>query len=258
MDVCRFRPGSSRLLVSIPHAGTFVPRALSDRMTAAALALPDTDWHVEELYDFAAGLGASVLVATHSRYVVDVNRPPDDSSLYPGLATTGICPTLTFDGMAIWKPGEEPGAAEIAVRIAQYWQPYHDRLAQEIDAIRARHGSVVLWDAHSIRSRVPRLFAGELPVLNFGTNDGKSCDEDLAGRLIGHALGHARYTAVLDGRFKGGHITRAYGDPARDVHAVQLELAQRSYMDEKSRAFLPHAAADIRVVLKSLLAIATG
>lgn len=258
MDLYRFQPGTTRLLVSIPHAGTFLPPSLAARMTTPARALPDTDWHVDRLYDFLGDLGASALVATHSRYVVDLNRPADDTSLYPGLTETGVCPAQTFDGEDIWQPGEAPDVAETAGRIAQYWQPYHDRLRLEIDTLRARHGSVVVWDAHSIRSRVPRLFAGELPVLNFGTNDGLSCDADLSGRLLGRALGASRYPAVLDGRFKGGHITRAYGDPARNVHAVQLELAQRSYMDEESCEFLPEAAAEIRAVLRDLVAIAAG
>ncbi len=162
--------GSSRLLVSIPHAGTHVPEQLAARMTDAARALPDTDWHVPRLYAFAASLDATVLTATHSRYVIDVNRPPDDAPLYPGLAGSGLCPVETFAGEPVWRAGEAPDPAEVAVRIDRYWRPYHERLAATLAELRARHGSAVLWDAHSIASRVPRLFAGELPVINLSSN----------------------------------------------------------------------------------------
>ena len=256
MDLYRLITGTSRLLVSIPHAGTYVPPALATRMTQPALALPDTDWHVDRLYDFLMDMGATVLIATHSRYVVDLNRPADDSALYPGLRGTGLCPVETFDGQPIWLPRHVPVAAEIADRIVRYWQPYHACLRAEIEKLRLRHGSVVLWDAHSIRSRLPRLFAGDLPVLNLGTNDGRSCDPDLAARLLGYALSVPDCTAVLDGRFKGGYITRAYGDPASGINAVQLELAQRSYMDETSLEYLPEAAGQLRGSLRALLTIA--
>ncbi len=258
METYRLIPGSNRLLVSIPHAGTFVPPEIAARMTGAARALPDTDWHVDRLYDFLGKMGATVLVATHSRYVVDLNRPPDDASLYPGLAGSGICPAETFDGQSIWQARQAPAPSEVADRIATYWQPYHDRLRAELDQLLSRHGSAVLWDAHSIRSQVPRLFAGDLPVFNLGTNDGRSCDGELAARLLGYALGIPGSTAVLDGRFKGGHITRHYGDPAAGISAVQLELAQRCYMDESSCEYLPAAARRVRASLRALLEIAVG
>lgn len=256
MDLYRLTPGTSRLLVSIPHAGTYVPPAIAGRMTQAARTLPDTDWHVDRLYDFLVDIGATVLVATHSRYVVDLNRPADGSALYPGLGGTGLCPVETFAGDPVWLPQSAPAAVEIADRVARYWQPYHACLRAELEKLRLRHGAVVLWDAHSIRSQVPRLFAGDLPALNLGTNDGRSCDPELAARLLGCALGVPHCTAVLDGRFKGGYITRAYGDPASGINAVQLELAQRCYMDESSLEYLPDAARQIRGSLRALLEIA--
>lgn len=258
MDTFSLVPGKTRLLVSIPHAGTHVPPELARRMTAAGRALPDTDWHVDRLYSFATDLGATVLTATHSRYVVDLNRPPDDTPLYPGLAGSGLCPGQTFGGKPIWRPRQAPDAAEVAERTTRYWQPYHDCLRGELDRLSARHGSVVLWDAHSIRSRVPGLFAGDLPVLNLGTWDGRSCDEGLAARLFGHAIGIPGCTAVMDARFKGGYITRTYGDPFRGVDAVQLELAQRSYMDESSGQYLPEPARRLRRHIRALLEIALG
>ncbi len=258
MDTYRLIPGSTRLLVSIPHSGTFVPPEIAVRMTGGARTLPDTDWHVDRLYDFLGDMGASVLIATHSRYVVDLNRPADDSPLYPGQTETGVCPVETFRGEPIWRPQQAPTLDEVPERIRRYWQPYHDRLRTELDRLRALHGSVVLWDAHSIRSRVPRLFAGDLPVLNIGTNDGRSCDADLAARLLAYAVGIPKCTAVLNGRFKGGYITRAYGNPASGINAVQLEFAQRSYMDEKSCEYLPDRARQIRASLQGLLEIAAG
>ena len=258
MDLFQLIPGSTRLLVSIPHAGTYLPPDIGARLTACAQSLPDTDWHVDRLYDFLDDIGATALIATHSRYVVDLNRPADNSPLYPGQAETGVCPVTTFDGQPIWDSRHVPDALAIADRVGRYWQPYHDRLRAELDSVRARHGSAMLWDAHSIRSRVPRLFAGELPAINLGTNDGRACDPNLARRLLGHVLGIPRCPAVLDGRFKGGHITRAYGDPAKGINAVQLELAQRCYMDETSREFLPKKAEQIRPVLRQLLNMAAA
>ena len=256
MDTFRLVPGTTRLLVSIPHAGTFVPPAIAGRLTAAARDLPDTDWHVDRLYDFLPEIGATVLTATHSRYVVDLNRPPDDAPLYPGQAGSGLCPVETFDGQPIWRADEEPDTAEIAERVATYWQPYHDCLRTELARLCSRHGSVLLWDAHSIRSRVPRLFAGDLAVLNFGTNDGRSCEPGLTNRLFTLAAGIPDFTAVLDARFKGGYITRHYGHPPAGVNAVQLELAQRSYMDEASGRYLPATARLLQNTLRSLLEMA--
>ncbi len=256
MDLYRLIPGTTRLLVSIPHSGTFLPPDIDSQMTDRARSLPDTDWHVDRLYDFLEDLGATVLVATHSRYVVDLNRPPGDAPLYPGMTGSSVVPIGTFDGHPIWRSGSVPDAAGVRARIARYWEPYHERLRAELNALRSRHGSAVLWDAHSIKSQVPSLFAGDLPVLNFGTNDGRSCGDSLAARLLSYAQGIPQFTAVRDGRFKGGYITRAYGDPACGINAVQLELAQRSYMDETTGAYLPEESRQIGAVLRALVAIA--
>lgn len=232
MQNYRFRPGSTPLLVSIPHRGTGLPEEYARRMTPTARALPDTDWHLDRLYDFLDDIGASVLEATHSRYVADLNRPPDDESLYPGRSTTGLVPLDTFDGEPLYVDGGQPDAQEIAQRVERYWKPYHERLAATLAGLRERHGIALLWDAHSIRSRVPRLFDGELPHFNIGTADGASCDPALAARIVDIARRADGYVSVLDGRFKGGYITRRYGRPRDGVHAVQLELALRAYMDE--------------------------
>lgn len=250
-----FHAGTAPLLVSMPHAGTHVPPALAGRFTDEARQVPDTDWHLARLYNFAVDLGASVLVATHSRYVIDLNRPPDGSSLYPGQSVTGLCPLDNFDATPIYRdPVDQPGVAEIDARRAAIWQPYHDRLGHELARLRALHGTVVLWDAHSIRSVLPRFFEGRLPDLNLGTADGASCDPALAAALLARAQQASEYTAVLNGRFKGGHITRQHGRPQDGVHAVQLEMTQCSYMQEVLPFdYLPDRAEAVRPVLRGLL-----
>lgn len=228
----RFRQGTRPLLISMPHVGTHVPPLLAARFTDEARRVPDTDWHLERLYDFADELGASVLVATHSRYVIDLNRPPDNANLYPGRDTTSLCPIDTFDKTPVYAASDVPDEPEIAARVTAIWRPYHQKLQEELARLRSAHGSVALWDAHSIRSVLPRFFEGRLPDLNLGTADGASCDPALAADLREIATTAAGYTGVLDGRFKGGYITRTYGDPASGVHAVQLEMTQASYMQE--------------------------
>jgi N-formylglutamate deformylase len=228
MQPFTFRPGKSPLLVSMPHTGTHVPDWLAKRLTPAARAVPDTDWHLERLYGFVQDLGAGTLIATHSRYVVDLNRPPDNASLYPGQDTTGLVPVDTFHKEALYD-GPLPNDVEIADRVEKYWKPYHAKLREELDRLRATHGYALLWDAHSIFSVAPRFFPGRLTDFNLGTADGKSCAPGVGEALLRQVEG---YTRVLNGRFKGGYITRTYGDPAGRIHAVQLELSEATYMDE--------------------------
>ena len=251
IDVYSFHEGSAPLLISVPHDGSHLPPSISERMTPAGLSLPDTDWHVAELYDFARELGASLLVANYSRYVVDLNRPSTDESLYEGQVATGLCPVQTFAGEDIYS-GDSPSAAEVAERVATYWQPYHDRISATLAALRANHGYALLWEAHSIASRVPRLFDGELPELNIGTNGGLSCGTALQAAVV-EAAKAGPFEHVLNGRFQGGFITRHYGDPANHVHAVQLEIAQRVYMNEVTRVFDPAKATRLRGTLRHML-----
>jgi N-formylglutamate amidohydrolase len=225
--------GDSPLIIDVPHAGTHVPAELAADLTPAAHALPDTDWHVEKLYGFARGAGATLVVATHSRYVVDLNRNPTGASLYPGADVTELCPTRTFANESVWTEATAPDEAQIAARRMRYFDPYHAALAAEIERLRARHGHAVLLDGHSIRSEVPRFFAGRLPDLNLGTANGASCAPGVqaaSSQILDAAPG---FTHVVNGRFKGGHVTRHYGRPAEQVHALQLEIAQSCYMDER-------------------------
>ncbi len=257
MNLFTHQAGRAKLLVSIPHAGTILPQDIAARLTPIGRAVPDTDWHVDRLYAFLADQDVTVLTATHSRYVVDLNRGPDGRALYPGQAETGICPTETFAGEPLY--GEAPpDAAEIEARVAAYWRPYHDALAGEIARLRDRHGAVHVLDAHSIHGRIPRLFDGALPDLNVGTNDGASSGDALSARVVAAVAGQG-FDHVLNGRFKGGYITRHYGAPHQGVHVVQLEMAWRAYLDEaEPRHFDATRAAPLTGVLRRVVAAMAG
>ncbi len=254
MEMYRYTPGTVPLIISIPHTGTHVPPPILERFTEKAKPLPDTDWHVEKLYGFVRDLGVHIVAATHSRYVVDLNRGTDNTSLYPGQFTTGLCPTTLFDGSSLYLPDKEPSAEEISERTKTYWQPYHSKLSELITTLKEKHGRVILFDAHSIRSQVSTLFDGTLPDLNFGTADGVTMNDALVGKLTAEAAcsGH---THVLNGRFKGGYITRHYGAPANGVESIQLELAQKNYMDEDSFAYDEAKAATLQKTLRALMQI---
>jgi N-formylglutamate amidohydrolase len=232
MNLCAIERGDSPLVIDVPHAGTYLPSAIGARLTPAARAVPDTDWHVEKLFAFARGVGATLVVATHSRYVVDLNRDPSGAALYPGADNTELCPTRTFADEPIYVPGGAPDAAEVAARRSEYFDPYHQLLAAEIERLRMRHGYAILLDGHSIRSRVARFFAGRLPDLNLGTADGASCAPYVQQAAALVLAGATEFSCVVNGRFKGGYVTRHYGSPAQGVHALQLEIAQSCYMDE--------------------------
>ena len=233
MNLYEFHRGSTPLLISIPHSGTELPEALAHRLTVVGRGVPDTDWHVHLLYDFARELGASIIKANYSRYVVDLNRSSDSAPLYVDTPTSPVCPTQTFGGSFIYMAGQEPDDREIRERIEKYWQPYHDRIAAELARLRAEHGRALVWDAHSIASEIPSLFAGVLPEFNLGTRDGASCPRAVGDALLDIVLRDGEFGAVLDGRWKGGYITDHYGKPADGVYAVQLELARRAYMNEE-------------------------
>ena len=247
-----FRQGDSPLLISVPHDGRALPPDIGQSMSKAGRSIPDTDWHVRRLYDLAQAAGSSILSANYSRYVVDLNRSSADEKLYADQPSTGLCPTQTFAGEDIYLPGILVDAAEKRRRIQRYWQPYHDRMKACLAELRERHGYALLWDAHSIRGVVPTLFDGELPDLNIGTNDGSSCVPEVEDALM-RVVGRCRYSGVVNGRFKGGFITRHYGAPANGVIAVQLELAQRCYMDEDTSRYAATAARDLASVIGEML-----
>jgi N-formylglutamate deformylase len=251
-----YRRGNGPLIVSFPHVGTFIPHSVGKTLNECAARRPDTDWHLPHLYDFVRELDATTIVATHSRYFVDVNRPPDGANLYPGQDTPRLCPVDTFRSEPLYRDCE-PAEAEIARRLDAVWHPYHRRLQREIERVLAVHGRAVLWDAHSIVAEVPRLFEGRLPDLNLGTADGASCDPALGAALLDCARRHETFTSVLNGRFKGGYITRRYGDPARGVHAVQLEMVCDTYMQEASPyTFVRGKAERVQSVLREMVSLA--
>lgn len=251
IDAYSAQEGDNPLLISVPHDGCHLPSEMRSRMTTAGLELPDTDWHVAELYDFARDIGASLQVANYSRYVVDLNRSANDEVLYPGQLVTGLCPLKTFSGEDIYESGGVTDG-ERTQRIVDYWQPYHDQLERTLHSLRANFGFALLWDAHSIRSAVPQLFDGQLPELNIGSDSGKSCAASIEAAVAGAARASS-YETVVNDRFKGGYITRHYGDPANGIHALQLEIAQRAYMDEMTQVFDVEKAGRLRDTLRRLL-----
>ena len=252
----RYWPGSIPLLISLPHDGSAISPEIAEGMTAAARRSPDTDWQVSHLYDFARELGAHVLRPRWSRYVVDLNRPPDGAALYPGRRETGLCPTVMFSGEPIYRDGREPDALDLAQRVEHYWRPYHQCLATTLAAIHRAHGRALLWEGHSIRSHCPMFFEGRLPDYNVGTADGASCSaavqQAIALQLQSRGVSH-----VINGRFKGGYITRCFGQPGSGISAVQMEMAQACYLDEGDpERFDPELAAPAQAVLRSLFEVA--
>ncbi|HEY2662611.1 MAG TPA: N-formylglutamate deformylase [Caulobacteraceae bacterium] len=253
--------GSAPLIISFPHTGTEIPPEIEQRLVSPWLGRKDADWWVDRLYDFAGEMGATLVRTAISRTVIDVNRDPSGVSLYPGQATTELCPTTSFDGEPLYRDGQAPSGAEIARRRETWFQPYHDALAAEIARLRAFHGAVVLYEAHSIRSLVPRLFDGPLPNFNIGTNSGASCDTALTS-AVEAACDASAFSRVTNGRFRGGYTTRHYGQPEYGVHALQMELACRGYMDDPAEPPTPGAwptpyeparAAHIRVALTQVI-----
>lgn len=251
--VLTLHQGTAPLLISLPHDGTQVPDDIGSRFTPAARQVPDTDWHIAKLYAFAREIGASFLVPSYSRYVIDLNRPEDDRSLYPGQNTTGLCPIVCFSGEKVYQEGQQPTDGEIRQRVEKYWRPYHQALRGELTRIKSIHGRVVLWEAHSIKGELPFLFQGRLPDLNLGTANGYSCSAALQARLHTALADQYEYDYAVNGRFQGGYITRHYGDPANAIDAVQLEISQRNYMDEVSFNYHYAQAAKLQALIRILL-----
>ena len=254
-DTHSLMTGNTPLVISVPHSGVAVPPYLMPQLTPLARTLPDTDWHIARLYDFAAALGATLIVARYTRYQVDLNRPPDDAALYATAPATGLCPVHSFAGEALYVDGRTSvDAGEMTRRRAQFWQPYHDELRTRLALLRERHGYALLLDAHSIRSEVPRLFESRLPDINLGTYGGRSCSPEVSAAVQAQLASATRFTHVVDGRFKGGYITRHYGSPEHRVHALQIELAQSSYMDETGTDYDPERAAPLKQTLQEIVA----
>jgi len=252
IDSFTLQQGSLPILISQPHPGTRFTPEVDSALSKRAKEREDTDWHIPELYQPIALRGASVLTAHYSRYVVDLNRPPDDVPLY-ATATTGLFPGTFFDGESLFLEGKQLSNEDKAALLHTVWQPYHHALQQELKRLHDIFGYVILWDAHSIKSVVPRLFEGRLPDLNFGTDEGRSCSVTLSDALLSACDSFPQYSRVLNGRFKGGYITRHYGQPTRNIHAVQLEIAQCCYLDEQTFLYDSQKSLDLQRVLTRLI-----
>ncbi|MCZ7976431.1 N-formylglutamate deformylase [Agrobacterium tumefaciens] len=254
MEVCEVRQGTSPVVIGLPHTGTEVPAAIWDRLNDTGKTLADTDWHIHELYDDLLA-DATTVRATFHRYVIDANRDPEGTSLYPGQNTTGLVPTTDFDGKPIWKDGLEPTAQDVADRLATFHAPYHAALLAEIERVKAIHGVAIVYDCHSIRSHIPFLFEGALPDFNIGTDNGTTCDTRVEAAAVNVVRNADGYSRVLNGRFKGGWTTRHYGKPHLGVHAIQMELAQSTHLAEEAPPFAydEAKAARLRVHLKNIL-----
>ena len=251
MQLYDYQSGNTPLLISMPHAGSFIPEAIAEKMSDEGKASSDTDWHVDRLYEFAKGMQVYWLRANYSRYVIDLNRSADDKSLYPDRNTTELCPTTTFAEQPVYMHNQTPDRSEINDRLMQYWQPYHQQLAQSIYEIQQRFGYAVLLEAHSIAAHVPRFFEGQLTDFNFGTNAGTSCSVDLVAKL--KRLNFEPFSVVYDGVFKGGYITRAFGKPDVNIHALQLEISQAAYLPEDTTAWSEDSASDCIKSLNELV-----
>ena len=247
--------GQAPLLISVPHSGSIIPDKILEQMTPAAQGSMDSDWFMKELYyPIAQSLGGSLISPLYSRYVIDLNRPESDQSLYPGKTTTGLCPQHRFDGQALYHHKNQPNLDEKNRRIHMYWRPYHQALQSELERLKSIHGSVLLWEGHSIKSVVPRFFDGQLPDLNIGTNQGQSCSQKIETHVAQYLKMQDQYTSVINGRFKGGYITRFYGSPTHNVHAVQLELSQITYLKiEQTPKWSADYAQAISEVIKALI-----
>lgn len=256
--VFQLHRGHLPLLVSVPHEGTALPPAIAARLQPWAHKVPDTDWHIARLYGFVRDMGASLIVPHYSRYVIDLNRGEEDVSLYPGQNTTGLCPQVGFNGEPLYLPGQAPDTAEVRARVETYWRPYHQALQAELARLHAEHGRVLLWEGHSIKGEVPFLFEGRLPDLNLGTASGASCHAGSQHRVEAVLAAQRDYDWVSNGRFKGGYITRHYGQPDTGIEAIQLEISQRCYMDEVSFEWDAAKAARLQPLLEKMLRAALG
>ncbi len=259
MRVVDVTSGISPLVLSMPHCGTHLPEGVAGCLNKLGQGVPDTDWWIDRLYDFADEFHATTVRANLSRYVIDLNRDPSGNSLYPGRTTTGLCPVETFEGEPIYLPDREPTTDEIDARRRDYFDPYHHALEEALAHAKRAHGFAVLYDCHSIRSVVPRLFDGTLATINIGTNGGASCAPVLEHAVVAECAAQDEFSHVVNQRFKGGWITRHYGQPSNGVHALQVELTQSAYMEEVPPwTFDDTKAHRLRTVLKAMVNVLCG
>ncbi len=243
--------GQVGVLISMPHNGQAIPDDIANTMTENGKSVADTDWYMDKLYDFSQQLGAYTLVPKYSRYVIDLNRSTTNENLYPGANSTELCPTSAFDLSPLYLTDQQPTQDEINRRITLYWQPYHQAIQNTLAEMKQQYKQVILLEAHSILSHVPRFFEGQLPDFNFGTVDGKSCSDELINQV--NSLDFSPYSIITNGRFKGGYITRAYAQPENNIHTLQLELSQHTYMNEPTDIYNIEKAQQVKKKLQMLV-----
>jgi N-formylglutamate deformylase len=243
------------ILLSIPHCGTAFPKELINEYEPELYKeQDDTDWFVDQLYDFANAMGITTISAVYSRWVIDLNRHPENRDLYSdGRLITGLCPVTNFLGNAIYKDGRKSIAEdEIQRRLAAYYLPYHQKIAEHLMALKERFGQVLLWDCHSIRKSLPALHKEPFSDLIISDADGQSSAAKLSDTAFLH-LSSSTYSVKRNYPFKGGYITRHFGKPKENQHAIQLEMSKNVYMDDLEKTYVDKKAQKIQTLLKSTL-----
>lgn len=240
------------IFVSVPHCGTAFPQELVEQFDPAlAVAPDDTDWFVDTLYDFVSEMGISMIAAHYSRWVIDLNRDPDSKPLYTdGRIITALCPTTTFTGQPLYlDKRQEVSGEEVTRRVGLYYRPYHDKIKEILAEMKKKHGRVLLWDCHSIRQIVPTIQQDKFPDLILGDADGTSASQALTSIAL-KTLGSEKYRLSHNHPFKGGFITRHFGTPANQQHALQLEMTKVNYMDDTELKYNKERADRMRKLLR--------
>lgn len=242
------------ILLSVPHCGTEFPTELTDQFKPDLRSAPDdTDWFVHQLYDFAPQMGITLIHATYSRWVIDLNRDPESKPLYAdGRIITAICPATNFFGEKLYKDERtEVAGNEVARRLQAYYWPYHQQVQVLLDGLKQKHGRVLLWDCHSIRQHVPTIHREKFPDLILGDVDGTSASPGLIEETLS-ILDHSGYCVSHNHPFKGGYITRHFGQPSVEQHALQLEMTKVNYMDDQEQSYNRARAERMRSLLKKV------
>ena len=247
------------ILLSIPHCGTDFPIEVRRQFDADLIGAPDdTDWFVDHLYDFAAAMGITTIYATNSRWVIDLNRDPANKPLYTdGRIITALCPTTNFEGQPIYvdrRAEVDPG--EVSRRWELYYKPYHEQIGKKLFELKNKFGKVLLWECHSIRQFVPKVFPEKFPDLILGTNDEQSADQGMIKAVLTE-LNNSKFSVNHNFPFKGGYITRHFGRPSEGQHAMQLEMSKVNYMDDSEKNYDNKRADKVREVLKKVFTTLT-
>ncbi len=240
------------IILSVPHCGTDFPDEIRNDYVPEMMAAPDdTDWFVHQLYNFATELGITIIHAKYSRWAIDLNRDPESAPLYDdGRIITGLTTTTDFFGKSIYISDDRiPDQKEVERRLTEYYWPYYNKIQDLLDERLATFGKALLWDAHSIRHFVPTIRKEIFPDMILGNNDETTAHPELIETAL-HGLTSGKFGVNHNTPFKGGHITRYFGKPEQNIHALQLEMNKILYMDDEERNFHEERANEMRAVLK--------